>query len=143
MLLGIRDGGGGLGSNKDEILTAYEHFTSTVVKPIQKFLLKEFDYLLRTCKNSDLTLSIEPRTIFDTGLLPQGESSTGTTPEVLETNEALRSLSGRQFQGLMRIVRQYNQEKITLEQAKTMLSSGFGLNEEQINNFLGLNELEQ
>ena len=113
------------------------------MKPIQKFLLKEFDYLLRTCKNTDLTLSIEPRTIFDTGLLPQGESSTGTTPEVLETNEALRSLSGRQFQGLMRIVRQYNQEKITLEQAKTMLSSGFGLNEEQINNFLGLNELEQ
>lgn len=139
LLLGIRDGGGGLGSNKDEILTAYEHFNSTVVKPIQKFLLKEFEYLLRTCKNSDITLSIEPRTLFEDNILTTGESSTGTTPESLETNEALRSLTGRQFQSLFRVVRKYEKQEITLEQAKTLLSSGYGLTEEQINSFLALN----
>lgn len=136
LLLGIRDSGGGLGSNKDEIITSYSHFISTVVKPIQKFMLKEFEYIVETAKGYEVQLYIEPRNLFEDD---QSETSdeAGIAPILpTETNEALRSLSGRQFQGLFRIVRQYKQQKITLEQAKTMLSSGYGLTEEQMASFL-------
>jgi capsid portal protein len=44
LLLGIRSGGG-LGSNKDELITAYTHFFSTVCEPIQKRLVKEFNFV--------------------------------------------------------------------------------------------------
>ena len=140
LLLGIREGGGGLGSNRDEIITAYEHFISTVIKPLQKFLLKEFNYLLKTCKGLDTDLSIEPRNLFDTPTLTTTENSPETTAESLETNQAIRKLSGREYQSLFRIVRHYSQDKITLEQAKTMLGSGYGLTEEQINTFLGIEQ---
>jgi len=45
LLLGIRSGSG-LGSNKDEIVTAYAHFFSTVCQPIQKRLVSEFQYII-------------------------------------------------------------------------------------------------
>lgn len=140
LLLGIRDSSGGLGSNKDEILTAYAHFISTVVKPIQKYLLKEFNYIVETTKGIQVDLYIEPRSLFEEDVAEKTTESALVPVTPTETNEALRSLSGRQFQGLLRIVRQYEQEKITLEQAKTMLSSGFGLSESQIQSFLGLDD---
>jgi hypothetical protein len=46
LLLGIRDGSG-LGSNKDEIITAYSHFFSTVCQPIQKRLVNEFQFITK------------------------------------------------------------------------------------------------
>lgn len=44
LLLGIRDGGG-LGSNKDEIVIAWGHFYGTVIQPEQKKLVSEFTWL--------------------------------------------------------------------------------------------------
>jgi capsid portal protein len=46
LLLGIRSGGG-LGSNKDEIVTAYAHFFSTVCQPVQKRLVSEFQFITK------------------------------------------------------------------------------------------------
>jgi hypothetical protein len=40
----------------------------------------------------------------------------------------------------MRIVRHYSQGKVTLEQARTMLTAGFGLNAEQVDQLLGVKE---
>lgn len=49
LLLGIREGGNGLGSNSQELLMAYSHFINTVVQPDQKILLKQvnkmFEYM--------------------------------------------------------------------------------------------------
>lgn len=47
LLVGIRTTGSGLGSNSDEIDTAYTHFMSTVIEPMQKFINTS---LLRTLK---------------------------------------------------------------------------------------------
>jgi hypothetical protein len=66
LLLGLyHEGGTGLGSNKDEILTAYEHFVSTVVKPIQKQLLKVMDTLMFYKGYPDVELYIEPNKIIE------------------------------------------------------------------------------
>ena len=61
------------------------------------------------------------------------------TPAVM-SNDNIKKLSGREYQNLMRIVRHYAQEKITLEMARTMLSAGFGLTSEEVNTLLGVQE---
>jgi hypothetical protein len=66
LLLGLyHEGGTGLGSNKDEIETAYAHFTSTVIKPIQKQMLKVFDKIMYEMGRKDVELYIEPNKIFE------------------------------------------------------------------------------
>jgi hypothetical protein len=62
--------------------------------------------------------------------------------EQLASNDNIKKLSGREYQNLMRIVRQYMQEKITLEMARTMLSAGFGLSAEEIDTMLGVQSQE-
>lgn len=75
LLLGIRDSGGGLGNNKDEITIAYAHFMSTVIKPITKFLLKNFTFILREKGYKNIELYIEPNKLF-------AEDSTGNPTDV-------------------------------------------------------------
>jgi hypothetical protein len=62
--------------------------------------------------------------------------------EQLASNDNIKKLSGREYQNLMRIVRQYMQEKITLEMARTMLSAGFGLSPQEIDTMLGVQSQE-
>jgi len=62
--------------------------------------------------------------------------------EQLASNDNIKKLSGREYQNLMRIVRQYMQEKITLEMARTMLSAGFGLSSQEIDTMLGVQAQE-
>jgi hypothetical protein len=59
----------------------------------------------------------------------------------MSVNENIKKLSGREYQGLLRIVREYNKEKITRGQAAQMLMSGYGLTEEQCSAWLGEEEL--
>jgi len=63
-----------------------------------------------------------------------------TAPQGLASNDNIKKLSGREYQNLMRIVRHYAQDKITLEMARTMLSAGFGLSAEEVNTLLGVQE---
>jgi hypothetical protein len=62
--------------------------------------------------------------------------------ETLQSNDNIKKLSGREYQNLMRIVRQYMQDKITLEMARTMLSAGFGLSAQEIDTMLGVQSQE-
>ena len=57
------------------------------------------------------------------------------------TNEALRSLTGKQHQQLLRIIRQVGQGKLTKEAATVMLKSALGLSDDDINTMLGVDEL--
>jgi hypothetical protein len=46
MLLGIRDAGGGLGNNADEIMTASQLFNSTIIKPFQDEIIEGISEIL-------------------------------------------------------------------------------------------------
>jgi predicted transcriptional regulator len=59
------------------------------------------------------------------------------------TNEALRSMTGKQHQQLLRIIRQVGQGKLTREAATVMLKSALGLSDEDISTMLGVDELPQ
>lgn len=64
LLLGLyHEGGTGLGSNKDEIIVAYEHFRTTVLQPDIKALLKPMDKLMYY-HNYNTKLYVEPLKLF-------------------------------------------------------------------------------
>jgi len=61
-------------------------------------------------------------------------------PAKMETNDAIKNLSGRQYQNVMRIVRQFSIGKINKQQASLMLKNGFGFTDADINTFLGIDD---
>ena len=63
-----------------------------------------------------------------------------TQPEPMQANDAIKNLSGRQYQNVMRIVRQFGSGKINKQQASLMLKSGFGFTDADVNTFLGIDE---
>jgi hypothetical protein len=66
LLLGLyHEGGSGFSSNANEIEVSYQHFISTVIKPIQKSLLKTFNMLIGYTGNTGVELYIEPNKLFE------------------------------------------------------------------------------
>ena len=55
-------------------------------------------------------------------------------------NDNLKNLSGRQYQQVMRVIRQFSQGKITKEIATTMLKAGLGMTDSDINAMLGIDD---
>ena len=81
------------------------------------------------------------------GLIPTTPSVTApnasapTQSELpMQANEAIRNLTGRQYQNVMRIVRQFGNGKLKKEQASLMLKNGFGFTDSDINTFLGIDD---
>lgn len=83
--------------------------------------------------------------------LQSGETTTSgktaqvdNVPDIVETpmisNDAIRNLSGRQYQNVMRIVRQFTKGKLTKAQASLMLKNGFNFTDEDVNTFLGVDD---
>ena len=68
--------------------------------------------------------------------MPDGSVMDGEThpeedlKETTEVNESLKNLTGRQMQGIERIVRKYGKGQLTEAQAKLMLKAGYGFSEE-------------
>jgi len=60
----------------------------------------------------------------------------GTGQEPQQVNDVLRNLTGRQLQGIQRIVRQFNKEQLTFEQAKQLLKNGYGFTDIDVNEWL-------
>jgi len=65
---------------------------------------------------------------------------TGQPVQEAMINENIKNLTGRQHQQLLRILRQFNQGKITKQIATTMLKTGLGLNDQDINSMLGIDD---
>lgn len=133
---------GKLGS-KDEIATHIYYIRKTVIEPYQKQLLSVFDKLVSMKFQKPTTFEIKPLTIFEVGDTVE-EAAVVNAPEVsveaAAVNENIKGMKGREYQALMRIVREYNKGKITREMAKQMLMSGYGLAEEDMNIWLGEEE---
>jgi hypothetical protein len=58
----------------------------------------------------------------------------------VKSNDALRNLTGRQYQNVMRIVRQFGNGKLSKAQASLMLKNGFGFSDSDIDTFLGIDD---
>jgi len=59
----------------------------------------------------------------------------------IESNDAIKNLTGRQHQNIMRIVRQFSSGKLNKAQASLLLKQGYGLSDSDINTFLGIDDI--
>ena len=146
-----------------ELQNAYEIFKNTYANDKQRFLESTFNMLARIkgAKEDIKIVPLEPisyqlteQTLLQIApkeyllekagidvakynVTPQGGEIAVNNAQV---NDSLKNLTGRQYQQLMRVVRQFSQGKITKQQAAVMLGSGLGLNEGEINTMLGVDE---
>lgn len=135
---------GKLGS-RTEIIDHSEYFRKMVIQPYQNQLLPTFNKLVSLKFQKPTTFEIKPLSIYLTGDVTENPTVidkpvSSVEVESLPINENLKGLKGREYQNLMRIVREYNKEKITRGQAMQMLMSGYGLTEEDCMAWLGEEE---
>jgi len=71
---------------------------------------------------------------------PAATDNTTAVAQPMQANDSIKNLSGRQYQNVMRIVRQFSSGKINKQQASLMLKSGFGFTDADVNTFLGIDE---
>jgi biotin operon repressor len=162
-LFGIAEPGK-LGS-RTEMRDAYEIFKNTYVNDKQQFLESIFNMLAKyRGVQSDMYIKpVEPIgfELSEAALLQiapkewllekagiditqyQPQAVAGQPSAVQEqavVNDNLKNLTGRQYQQLMRVIRQFSQGKITKEVASMMLKSGLGMNDDEINTMLGIDD---
>jgi len=139
---------GKLGSSS-EIVEHSEYFRKMVIQPFQNCMLPVFNKLVSIKFEKPTTFEVKPLSLFLTGDVKENPvvDDAPVTPvqvpdeQEMSVNENIKKLSGREYQGLLRIVREYNKEKITRGQAAQMLMAGYGLTEEQCGAWLGEEEL--
>lgn len=74
------------------------------------------------------------------GLAPEGIQQVPGAQPLAAANDSIKNLSGRQYQNVMRIVRQFSNGKINKQQAALMLKSGFGFSDSDVDTFLGVDD---
>lgn len=101
----------------------------------------------------DLLLDVMPREYFmdklavdqkyyslpparSNGAAPAATGATDASGNVMAVNENLKSMTGKQFQGMQRIVKKFKKGDITRDQAAMLLKNSFGISDEEIALFL-------
>ena len=160
VLFGIAEPGK-LGS-RNEMRDAYEVFKNTYVNDKQQHLEQVFNKLARingvtaeisiipvepiSYELSEATIvSVAPREwILEKAGIDVTKYQTAPEPgqvapaaASVEVNDNLKSMTGRQWQQMARIVREFSKGKITREQASMMLKSGYGLADDEVLTMLG------
>jgi hypothetical protein len=147
-----------------ELQSAYEIFKNTYANDKQHFIESVFNELatIKGATSEIVIIPVEPISfqLTEAALLQIApkeyllekagidltkyapvDSNTGElAASPANVNESLKNLTGRQYQQLMRVVRQFSQGKITKQQASVMLSGGLGLSEAEINTMLGVDD---
>ncbi len=132
----------------NEITEHSEYFRKMVIMPYQNEILPVFNILVSLKFGKPTTFEIKPLSLFLSGDVVENPTvvDTPVTPVEAESDkpsikENIKGLEGHEYQELLRIVREYNKEKITRQQAMQMLMSGFGLSQEECAVWLGEEEL--
>lgn len=82
--------------------------------------------------------------VVDAPVIPQQVDENGqpVQPQEVKVNENVKNMTGRQLQGVQRIVRKFNKGELTFDQAKQMLKNGFGFTDVDVNDWLITTEEE-
>lgn len=158
-LFGIKQEGSALG-NRVSIKESHELFLNTYTKPRQETFVTFIENICYSVTNTWIDFEIEQLDAIGYDLtndadLTQDERRKlkGYEPlvatkldangiEIKEgaVNSTLTNLTGRQFQGLMRIVSKFDAGKISKESALALMVSAFGLTEADALTFLNEND---
>jgi hypothetical protein len=151
-------------NSRSQMRDAYEIFKNTYVNDKQNFLESIFNQLatLKGATSEITIIPVEPIgfELSEAALLqiapkewllekagidvakyaPTATTEPSINQEQAEVNDNLKNLSGRQYQHLMRVIRQFSQGKISKEIATTMLKSGLGMTDNEVNAMLGIDD---
>ena len=128
LLFGIRDGGG-LGSNKDEIMASWELFKNQVLEPKQRTICTPIEEMFLAL-GQDASISILPNTP-----MAMLQIATADATSTDSTNVASLALNGAQITSLVDIVMQAAAGAIPKESARAIVAAGFPtLTQQQIDN---------
>lgn len=161
-IMGIAEAGK-LGS-RTEMRDGYEIFKNTYVNAKQMHLESVFNMLakyrgveseIKIIPTEPIGLEFTEQTIVSVApkewiLEKIGIDMTKYAPaadaaapvQELSVNEHIKGLKGREWQNMQRIIREFTKGKINREQATAMLKTGYALNDEEVNLWLGAEELE-
>lgn len=158
ILFGIKTEGQLGGRN--EMREGYEIFTNTYVNEKQQNIEQVINMFASELGLSKITLvptepigfefseatllAVAPKKYIldkigiDPTLYPEAAQPTVVPGEEnMQVNDNLKNLTGKQYQHLQRIIREFSKGKLTREQAALMLRSSLGLTDEDINVMLG------
>ena len=161
-IMGIAEAGK-LGS-RTEMRDGYEIFKNTYVNAKQMHLESVFNMLaklkgvvseIKIIPTEPLGIEFSEQTIVSVApkewvLEKIGIDMTKYAPaqdaaapaQSLSVNEHIKGLKGREWQNMQRIIREFTKGKINREQASAMLKTGYALSDEEVNTWLGSEELD-
>lgn len=140
---------------QDMIKQGFEQIAPLLALPGLETLGEAPDFTLSTLRPFDhLPAEVlnrlnegEIRELFEIDLEASPETAPAVDPALAiskpEANSNLANLTGRQLQGIQRIVRKYNKEELSYDQAAQLLVSGFALTDEQVAVWLVTKEEDQ
>jgi hypothetical protein len=124
LLFGVRDGGG-LGSNTDEMKTAFRLFSKQVIDPFQRIICDGVDEILKAIGVPQGTEIVE-NDLFEEDVVINGNT---TTADV-----ASQALNGAQIASLLEIITQTTANVLSITSAKALTKAAFpALSEVEIN----------
>ena len=116
-----------------------------VIQPVEPLKFEFTEAIIAANLTQDEIRELMGRKPLNAGqVTSDGSSAVKTTNDVAEVkaemNDAIKNLTGRQYQNVMRIVRQFGNGKLSKAQASLMLKNGFGFTDSDINTFLGVDD---
>ena len=146
LISGLNSKGAGFTSETEELAYATERLMEKIVIPRREQILEILSPIFAELECEDVRfkeVKEEITHIMPDGSVMDGEVHTEVVEEELTVNDSVKNLTGRQMQGIERIVRKYGKGELTEPQAKLMLQSGYGFSESEANVWLQIEEQVQ
>ena len=118
LLFGVRDGGG-LGSNTDEMKTAFRLFSKQVINPFQRIICDGIDLLLNAM-GVPSDVQIVENDLFEEDVVIDANGTPAPT-----TDLASQALNGAQISSLLEIITQTTANVLTTTSAKAITKAAF------------------
>ena len=121
LISGLNSKGSGFTSETEELAYATARMREKIVIPKRELLLDILAPIFAELEIEDVYF----KDVVEAPLVaPEGG-------ELADVNESVKNLTGRQMQGIERIVRKYSKDQLTENQAKLMLTTGYGFSDEE------------
>jgi hypothetical protein len=134
LISGLNSKGSGFTSETEELAFATERMMEKIIIPRREQLLEILEPILSE-------LDIDDAYFKDTKN-PISTEIIDAEPELSEVNDSVKNLTGRQMQGIERIVRKFSKGQLTEAQAKLMLQSGYGFSEAESSIWLQTEDID-
>ena len=118
------------GFSTDALSDAYNMFNA-ITAPGRDRIQKEINKILKAGDFGIDSIELKPLSLDFAG-----ENSLEGDETLVADNTTITNMTGRQMQNVTRIVRKFNKEELTFDQAAQLLKQGFGFDDEAIDLWL-------